>query len=333
MAIGGISYNGRRRFLNHAPNCIQVPVLFAIQSVENSWLPILRLFRPFDIMSWISISIVLTLAILVLLLLKCSSSKVRSFVVGGQVNRTPILNMLNICLGGSIPLWNGFDRRALSVFSKTMFVIWSFSNIILRGSYQGALYRSLQEQRPQFTLDTVEKVLASDCDIHISQSSIQDLDDYNIDPSRIHQYNASIQIMFKKLQANEISGAIYTQGGQLSYFNSMNSRNGIVYETKDRLFVMPLCLYFPKGSYLTQIVNSHIERYVKTGWTAYFFKKYATVASKPPVSKPEVMQLIHFAGIFGLAAQAVVLSSILLILERFSVHQPLVRRFIQFWTY
>lgn len=146
--------------------------------------PLENLIRPYNIDLWSSLGVLFLVATLVILLLKRCPSRGRHFIIGGYRNRSPILNMISIYFGNSITIQNGRGRRAFSCFAKTLFIIWTVGCLVLRNAYQGSLYGFLQKEHSDRSLDTIEKVIHSNCPVHSSFGSIERLKTYNIERNR-----------------------------------------------------------------------------------------------------------------------------------------------------
>lgn len=87
------------------------------------------------------------------------------------MNRTPILNLINVLIGNVIPnrIMRGND---FTVFARTLTILWIFFWLIIRNAYQGSLYESLQSQRVNSPFDTVEKVRMSNAKINIISTAV-----------------------------------------------------------------------------------------------------------------------------------------------------------------
>lgn len=87
----------------------------------------------------------------------------RNFVVGRR-NRTPYVNMINICLGGAIlavPTRN---------FARTMFIVWMFGCIVLRNAYLGSLFDVLKKRKTARALDTLDELIAANYLLYMNPS-------------------------------------------------------------------------------------------------------------------------------------------------------------------
>ena len=155
--------------------------------------PFKHLIGPLNLDVWLAILALLFVSGAVILCLKFLPPAFRRFVIGGYVNRTPIMNMWNSFLGGGVVQWNGQDRRALSTFAKALFVISSLGWLIIRNSYQGSLYDFLRRDDIDNSLDTSKKVHASNCDTHTLSYITSQLVDFGIDPKSGRYASPSVQ--------------------------------------------------------------------------------------------------------------------------------------------
>ena len=181
ITIGAYQLNSERSSLMQ-PSFVYLHtgLRFAIQPPQDLNSPLKHLIGPFKMDLWIFLGGMLVTGNLVIFGLKLSPPSFRRFMIGGHVNRTPTLNMWNVFLGNAIVFWNGQDRRALSTFAKTLFVIWSLGCLILRNSYQGSLYDDLRREDADTSLDTIWKIDSSNCDVHIVGYAAGQLKHYGI---------------------------------------------------------------------------------------------------------------------------------------------------------
>lgn len=84
-----------------------------------------KLFFPFRYRIWILLCAVFCIAAMMLLLLKMTAEMNRAFLVGPS-NNMPFFNMLNICLGGSVSLYDMPIRN----FARTLLMIWLLSTLV-----------------------------------------------------------------------------------------------------------------------------------------------------------------------------------------------------------
>lgn len=165
LTIGGYALSNER-FLYFSPSnpYLQASMGFCYKETVE-YLPFTRLASPFRPRVWIVICILLLITILIILLTKKLNKKWRHFFIGGQMNRTPILNMWASLLGMSICNPRIANGRSLGTFARTLTLLWIILWFVIRNSYQGALYTYLQSHRLTSAYDTIEKVRASDCKV------------------------------------------------------------------------------------------------------------------------------------------------------------------------
>ena len=120
---------------------------------------------PLSQHTWITICSVILVSTVVLLLTKQLSRRWRHFYIGGEMNRTPILNMWTSVLGNPIANPRITNGRNLGNFARTLTILWILLWLIIRNAYQSSLYTYLQSNRLTSPYDTVEKIRKSDCKV------------------------------------------------------------------------------------------------------------------------------------------------------------------------
>lgn len=157
---------------------MQVSLGFAILPSEDISTPLEKLLAPFDSQIWQSIGLCIVLAVIIISLTKTLSHRRRHFIIGGRLNLTPILNMWNTFLGGSIGNPRFARARYLRTFARSLLIIWLIGSLVLRGSYQGALYYFLQREIFSSPYDTIDKINKSDCKLAVMASATSNLNRY-----------------------------------------------------------------------------------------------------------------------------------------------------------
>lgn len=101
----------------------------------------------------------------IILLTKKLTRKWRHFYIGGQVNRSPILNIWTVDLVKGIANPRITSGRNHGTFARTLLMFWILLWFVIRSCYEGALFNKFQNNRIESPFDTVDKVRASDCNI------------------------------------------------------------------------------------------------------------------------------------------------------------------------
>lgn len=128
-----------------------------------------RFLAPLTFSVWFAGAACLLLAIVVILHTKKLTRKQRHFVIGGWLNRSPILNMWAFVLGHAIFNTRTVRQQFFGTFSRTLILLWIVLWLIIRNSYQGQLYNYLTGHRFTSPFDTVAKVNASNCKVITSR--------------------------------------------------------------------------------------------------------------------------------------------------------------------
>lgn len=81
---------------------MQVPYDFAFKESEFFASSLSRLLAPFQNSLWYSVLLLFFCAIATVFLTKRLSLQKRHFIIGGRLNRTPLLSLTNMLLGGPI---------------------------------------------------------------------------------------------------------------------------------------------------------------------------------------------------------------------------------------
>lgn len=145
---------------------VQTKVGLAFKERDVRIFLINRLFSPFRSLVWIIISILLLISIFVILMTRKLSQKWRHFYIGGRLNRSPILNMWHLMLGGSIQNRHIANGQNFSNFSRTLTFLWILLWFVLRCWYEGTLYFDLQRREVISSCDTVKKIETNNCMVY-----------------------------------------------------------------------------------------------------------------------------------------------------------------------
>lgn len=174
----------RNRLMLASLSYVQVALGFAVLPSEDISTPLQKLLAPFTMHLWLDTAALIIMAVIVILITKKMTRRLRHFIIGGYLNSSPILNMWNGLLGGSIGNPRFAKARFLSTFARSLLMIWLMCSLILRGSYQGALYDFLKREILSSPLDTIAKINQSDCNLVIMSTATSSLDAFYFSRSR-----------------------------------------------------------------------------------------------------------------------------------------------------
>lgn len=163
---------------------MQEKAAFAIRERHLSPTSLNQLIGPLSSVVWIFILITFCISIAIILLTKFLPHHYRNFIIGGRNHRTPILNMFNLFLGGSMSNPRLRRRQYFGTFARTLTMHWILFSFFLRLTYEGALFTFFKEQRFYSKCDTFEKIKTSDCKIIATHSGVDTLSMLNIGKTR-----------------------------------------------------------------------------------------------------------------------------------------------------
>lgn len=114
--------------------------------------PIEKLLKPLNYSVWLCTFGIFIASLITATFLEHQFTKLRNFVIGEQVKH-PSLNIVNISMGGSVP------HMPQRNFARYLFGLFSFYCLVIRSSYQGALYQYLQIDLREKIVETTEEMV------------------------------------------------------------------------------------------------------------------------------------------------------------------------------
>lgn len=156
----------------HTHPYMQTTLVFATVHHCLSRSSLSKLMEPFQMTVWISIIVLMSFSVFMILLSKkMLSTRQRHFVIGGRLNRTPIINLMNVLIGNVVSNRQMMNRRYFGSFARTLMIHWILLWLVLRNAYQGSLYESMQRFRSDSPYDTIEKVQKSSVKIKMTSGA------------------------------------------------------------------------------------------------------------------------------------------------------------------
>lgn len=179
LTVGAYSRSAERnKLLSPSEPYFYTSIGFIYKEGHRQLNAMAAIVTPFDATVWLALHLILYLTVLIILLTKTMTRKWRHFVIGGRINRAPILNAWAIILGHPIHNPVIVNGRAFGHFSRTLTIVWVGFWFLIRCHYEGALYNYMQGYQPSPRYDTVQKVLTSNCKVILSLNGINTLKFY-----------------------------------------------------------------------------------------------------------------------------------------------------------
>lgn len=292
--------------------------------------PFGKLFLPFRIRIWIIWFVCLFSAIIVILFTKLLTQRQRHFIIGGRMNRTPILNMIRLFLGGTIS--NPRMARNLQyfgTFARTLTMIWILSTFILRNAYEGQLFGHLRSPLMDSPYDTVQQIL--DSNFTVFTRSFNGKGDIPL--SRIKLYKCDILDMLPHVLSGKDKGFIACPQTIIGYYNINRKNKSLAKASIDSLSILPIVMYFNNQSSLEEIFNHKISQIKESGLINFIFRSCMKFLNDKSTKLPNKISFETVSGAFYVWIGLLCMGSLVFALELISVRLPVVRKIIDFFTY
>lgn len=142
-------------------------MLYAIPS-GKSYTSLEKLFFPFAKNVWLCICTLFVIAVAIIVILKQKPKRYRDYLFG-QSNNTPLFNLVNACLGGSIPL----NYTPARNFARTMLLIWLLATLVLRNAYQGKLFDNMRKHQRKAPFYHLNELYDSNVKLYLPEAYYQ----------------------------------------------------------------------------------------------------------------------------------------------------------------
>lgn len=165
LTIGAYGFSSdRTQYLQYTNPYYYTPVIFAL-TMPRPYTSIEQLYFPFKYLIWSCIVVMFCIGFIIIASLNfVANEKIRNFVVGPN-NQTSFCNMINIYLGGGI---QNLPKRN---FARYILTVWMLGCIVLRTSYQGSLFRFLQEPKTRTLPKTFKDLLENNYTLLMAESA------------------------------------------------------------------------------------------------------------------------------------------------------------------
>lgn len=125
-----------------------------------------KLFKPFRSYLWGCILSLFGLSYLVIRYTRVQSEKVQNFIFGPG-NTSPCLNISNIFFGGSL------HRLPAKNFARTLLAIFSIYCLVIRSSYQGALFNFMRTNSREKAPNNMHEMAVENFTFYVVDSSME----------------------------------------------------------------------------------------------------------------------------------------------------------------
>lgn len=291
FALGDFFLKANRIEYFEFSRTFQVMDLVWIIPPGRLYLPLEKLLQPFHEFVWILIAVILLIAILVIFIINYRFKKYKSFVYGTNVHH-PHINLLIAIFGAQ---QSPLPKRNFARFILMMFLIFC---LVLRNTYQGALYQFLQSEGRHKEVESIDEMIKNDFTFYAFETSVFDL---------IQGSNAEI---FKRLKSfdeknfllsRELDGSEKIAGLEvMKNVISANRGNFTIFYCKEPFMYLNIVFYFRKNSYLRKSFNAKIDQALTGGIIQQYITKYSSKKKKIQEKKLKKLNFWQLSGAFYL---------------------------------
>ncbi|XP_059619125.1 uncharacterized protein LOC132263398 [Phlebotomus argentipes] len=277
--------------------------------------PLETLFHPMKYIIWSCIGSIFIASAVLVAATQFTTPQRRAFIFG-HGNHHPFINTINVFLGGCVSVT---PRRN---FARFLLMVWILMSLVIRSSYQGALFKILKENRNASAADTLSKMHK------------QGLKIYGVDSLKKYFTTEPYNKMYVPISAQELDdyrerssspdfdGVVVTPALNIAYLNEKHSNEHVQYRrAKEQVVTLYYCIFLRKYSYLMKPFDKELWKYVESGlinrWTSIFYNiKYLKEVERKSGLKP--LTLDQLSGIFAAYAILLSLSFVVFLLEMLS---------------
>ncbi|XP_059619128.1 uncharacterized protein LOC132263401 [Phlebotomus argentipes] len=287
-----------------------------------------KILYPFNITVWTSILAVFIIWTVVVIVGKFLPVRKRIFIFGFN-NHFPFVNVINVFLGGSMP---SSPRRN---FARFLLISWIILSLVVRTSYQGALFGFLKESKGPVLVDSIEEMQEEGYKIYGSHEILRQFPFRTIYGSMLEPTESrDIERLRIKTLDRSFKGAMIGTEFALSYLNQKFFLKGIKYHSvRHETILYPVSMVMQKYSHLVQAFDTELWKFKENGlvskWTSEFYdSKFVKPQPDQGLQKPLIFRQLH--GIFLIYIVMIGFSFLVFLLELFSGRFTLLRRFFNF---
>uniref|UniRef100_A0A3F2ZEN0 Uncharacterized protein n=1 Tax=Phlebotomus papatasi TaxID=29031 RepID=A0A3F2ZEN0_PHLPP len=289
-----------------------------------------KLLFPFQLSSWTCLSACFILSAIVVSITKFIKPQTRAFIIG-QGNNIPFTNTINIFLGGTLSMT---PRRN---FARFLMMLWILCSIVLRGSYQGALFRFLKSQKNVSIVDTLPKMIEKDVKIYGDEGVAMYFTSESLYGSMFTLIDAAdIDAYRLKTLDQNFKGALVDTALTVAYLNDKYVTKNIRFSvSKHEVVQFYIGILMRQYSYLKVPFNRELWRFLEHGLIHHWYSLYLDPNNLKTVSDgnvPKALNLNELGGVFAIYLFLVGFSLLVFTLETLSTKSKFLKRIFGFLT-
>lgn len=209
----------RNKYMKPSLSYFTSPLILVIPP-GRLYSPLEALSRPFTNITWTSVVIILMICFSIVAIVRWKMNfKVQNFILGSG-NNSPYFNIINVSLGGSL---SNLPTRNFARSILCMFMIYC---LVIRSSYQGALFNFIQSQDRHPPIDSIREMVQMNYNFYMIPSAVEQIQQLQyLYKRRIIISPAEGDKIRERLASPDFKSALLSSLEQILYFNQINKNN------------------------------------------------------------------------------------------------------------
>lgn len=306
--------NDRRKLLSDTVS-YHSDTLILIMPLPLPLNELLKFFRPLSFEVWISLGVVLIIALFVIRLIKAMPRLYYNLIIGEKLQN----EYLNILIGFVGMSQTKVPQRNFPRFLLMMFLIFC---LIIRSLYTGQMFNILKTDIRSKEFTTIHDFYKADFEFFIYETLAERLDYSEINNRRRVIKISDVEKYTMMTLNDEFRGVVFQYSAVALYINQKNFRNFTLKICKERLMTNHMVFYFQKDFYLLDEVNLKIGLIRASGINEFLVSRYADKRFKKIDTKnsgPSKLEIHHFVGAFQMWSFGLFISFFVFICEKVHV--------------
>lgn len=285
-----------------------------------------KLLMPFKIFVWIFVVMVLLIGLITIFLLRKASQSTQKFIMGSRTT-TPIFNLVNLFLGGSLSSIQIPGRN----FARTLVCIFILYGLVIRSAYTGALFRFIQSDSTRHNrINSIEELDQNDMKVYClttTMSFVQMVPYLN--DRHVIVSSEERALLFERMSIDPtFDGVVVTSVESVEYYNVKNSEKLINFEplhyADENLFSLNYVIYYNKNTHLKTTIDMAISDTAASGIYIAARRKYFDEDKLKDVLKDKSdeerkpLNLDQLSGCFEVLIVGTIASLLVFLIEIFS---------------
>ncbi|XP_055842730.1 uncharacterized protein LOC129909681 [Episyrphus balteatus] len=307
----------------------QTVQVFFVKTHIEPWTSFEIMLYPFDIYIWYLMLIIIISTIMLSIFLEKYQPNILMFVFGSGKSGN-VFNIFTVLLGYPI---TPEPRRN---FARFILILWMFSALVLRNSYQGLVYYLLSSNLAKLPPDTSKELAEQNYVAVVSSSSNDTLSQLPI------IRNGNLRLLVKKINEQDTYPILENSSMKLasslprdfvSYHVAKTKKYGVFHILKESVFTHQIVVYFTKHSFLTARFDEVLKSFRSFGLIEYWASKNLAddmIEKNPFEPKGEVsLKMDQFDGVFWLLSSCLIVSVLIFVVELISVKFAYIRKLFE----